>query len=110
VTDGDSASSPSTIPGDAFVGGGSFRRIVMNPPFSREQDAKHVLHAYENFLAKPGILVAIMSAGVRFRQTERAKAIRKLVDDGVGTMVDLPDKSFQDSGTLVRSVMVTLVK
>jgi len=82
----------------------------MNPPFSREQDVAHVLHAYEKFLAKRGILVAIMSAGVRFRQTARTKALRKLVEDGAGTMVDLPDKSFQESGTNVRSVMVTLVK
>jgi len=98
------------IEGQAFVGGGNFRRIVMNPPFSREQDAEHVLHAYDKFLAKRGILVAIMSAGMRFRQTAKAKAIRKLVEDGAGTMVDLPEKSFQESGTLVRSVLVTLVK
>lgn len=37
-----------------------FERIVMNPPFTKNQDIKHVLHALENWLAPGGKLVAIM--------------------------------------------------
>ncbi len=40
-------------------GGRLFHRIVMNPPFTKNQDIKHVRHALK-FLAPGGILVAIM--------------------------------------------------
>ena len=45
-----------------FKKGAEFRAIVMNPPFTKGQDIKHVLHAL-NLLAHNGVLVSIVSAG-----------------------------------------------
>lgn len=42
---------------EARWGLGEFDRILMNPPFARDQDLAHVRHAF-NFLATPGILIA----------------------------------------------------
>ncbi len=84
-----------------------YPRIVMNPPFSRGKDIDHVTHAL-GFLSKGGRLVAIMSAGVRFRQDKKARAFRELVDSMEGTVEPLPEKSFRASGTDVHTVLVTV--
>lgn len=38
-----------------------FDVIIMNPPFEKQQDIKHVMYCYENFLQDGGELVSIMS-------------------------------------------------
>lgn len=86
---------------------GSFDRVVMNPPFSRQRDIAHVLHALK-FLAPKGKLVSIMGAGVKFRQDKAAKAFRQKLADNGGTMTDLPEGSFKESGTGVHTVLVVI--
>jgi predicted RNA methylase len=83
-----------------------FDRIVMNPPFTRQQDIAHVSRAFE-LLSPEGHLVAIMSAGAKFRTTRVAEDFRALVGRH-GTMEDLPASSFRQSGTDVRAVLVAL--
>lgn len=84
-----------------------FDAVVMNPPFSQEQE--HVRHAFD-LLAEGGVLVSIMSAGVKFRGDNRTTAFRAFVEAHGGTIEDLPDGSFASSGTSVRTVLVTLRK
>lgn len=79
--------------------------IVMNPPFDRERDIDHVVHAMK-FLKADGWLLAIMSAGVEFRETRKAAAFRKLLDKRNGWMVDLPRGAFSDVGTHVNTVLI----
>jgi predicted RNA methylase len=81
--------------------------VLMNPPFSREQDIAHVRHAV-NFLRPGGRLVAIMSAGMRFRSTKAAQAFRVMLDEMGADVEDLPEGTFKESGTMVRTCMVTL--
>ncbi len=85
---------------------GLYDRVVMNPPFEKQQDIDHVMHAYS--LLKPdGRLVSVMSAGVKFRDNNKTKDFRDMVDAG-GYMEDLPDGAFRESGTMVRAVIVVL--
>jgi len=84
-----------------------FDRILMNPPFANGQDVVHVEHAL-SLLAPDGILIAIMSAGMTFRQDHRIKALRQRIFDLGGTIRPLPDDTFEESGTAVRSVLVSL--
>jgi predicted RNA methylase len=56
-----------------------YHRVVMNPPFSRQADIKHVQHALR-FLKPDGLLVAVMAAGVEFRQDRLANEFRALVE------------------------------
>lgn len=84
-----------------------FDVIAMNPPFSKGQDIRHVTRAFERFLAPAGLLVAIMSAGVTFRQTREAEAFRALVR-AHGEIHANPDGAFAESGTNVRTITVVL--
>lgn len=84
-----------------------YERIVMNPPFAKLADAKHVLHA-ERFLAPGGRLVAIMGAGVLFRQDALYVQVRDLVQARGGSITPLPEGAFKSSGTGVNTVLVVL--
>lgn len=79
--------------------------VIMNPPFEKQQDIKHIEHAMK-FL-KPGApLVAIMSNSVTFRQDKRSLAFRELIESNGGIIVNNPEAAFKSSGTLVNTVSV----
>lgn len=84
-----------------------FDRVVMNPPFARQADIDHVLHAAK-FLRPSGRLISVMSGGVEFRADRKATDFRSFVTEHAGSITRLPDTSFKDSGTLVRTVLVQL--
>ena len=84
-----------------------YDRVLMNPPFAGKADVAHVAHAAQ-FLRPGGLLVAVMSAGTAFRSDKRTGAFRQLVEDAGGTIEALPDEAFRESGTDVRTVLVTL--
>lgn len=86
---------------------GLFDRIVMNPPFDRQNDIAHVVHA-ARFLAPGGKLVAIMAASVEFRDDARSVAFREMVEKSRGEIRDLPLGSFESSGTMVSTCIVTM--
>lgn len=84
-----------------------YDRIVMNPPFGNMADVDHVRHAAQ-FLSPGGRLVAIMSPSFEFRSSSKAKDFRDLLLAAAGRVEDLPDGSFKQSGTNVRTVLVTV--
>ena len=84
-----------------------YDRVVMNPPFSRQADIRHVAHALP-FLAPGGLLVAIMASGVVFRQNMLTSEFRELVYARGGTITPLPERSFAKSGTDIHTVVVII--
>lgn len=86
---------------------GLYDLIVMNPPFDRERDIDHVSHAFK-FLKPGGSLHAIMSAGTEFRETRKSVAFRALVESAGGAWREMPAGSFQEAGTMVNTVVVTM--
>jgi len=78
---------------------GQFDSIVMNPPFQRGTDVRHILHALR-LLAPGGNLVAICAAGPKQR-----KALEQL-----GDWIDLPPGSFRTEGTSVETAIVHIRK
>jgi predicted RNA methylase len=84
-----------------------YDRVVMNPPFARQADIAHVEHAFK-VLRPGGLLVAVMSAGVTFRQTAAAVAFRVRVEALGGELIPLPEGAFRESGTGVRTVIAVL--
>ncbi len=84
-----------------------FDCVVMNPPFTRDQDIAHVRHAAQ-FLKPGGRLVAIMSGGVTLRTRGAAPAFREWVASLGGTIEKLPDNAFAESGTNVSTVLVVV--
>lgn len=79
-----------------------YDRVIMNPPFS--QEVRHVLHAHR-FLRANGLLVAVMSAGVF---SARRASFCEYVTRRGGSITALPDDAFAQSGTNVRTVIVTI--
>jgi len=84
-----------------------YDRVVMNPPFAKQDDIRHVMHALR-FLKPTGKLAAVMSAGVQFRDNKMTTDFRKLVAERGGSIEALPEGAFMDSGTGVRTVLVTI--
>ena len=82
-----------------------FDRVVMNPPFTGQQDIKHVQLAYE-CLAPGGLLVAVTSVGWRFREDRRSREFRDWLYGG-STTHEVEEGAFKESGTMVRTVIVT---
>ncbi len=78
--------------------------IVMNPPFSNQQDIDHVTHAFN--LARLRV-VAIASASVLFRTNRKTEEFRDLVNR-YGTIEPLPDGAFKEAGTMVRTCLVQM--
>ncbi len=83
-----------------------YDRVVMNPPFAKQADIKHVTHALK-FLKPGGRLVSIMSNGPRFRTDRRTVDFNALIQSLGGTVEPLPEASFKASGTLVSTILVT---
>jgi len=86
-----------------------YDRVVMNPPFTRLQDVRHVGHAY-NFLKPGGKLAAIMSPAWTYRTGQVAEAFRANVEAVRGKWKLLPPNSFAASGTGVTTGILVLNK
>lgn len=84
-----------------------FDGVLMNPPFGKQADAEHFLHA-RKFVRPGGLVVAIMPASVTFRETGRYRTIRDAVKQNGGTIEPLPSGAFKESGTMVNTCLVVL--
>lgn len=85
----------------------AYDRVVMNPPFAKQDDIKHVLHALK-FLKPGGRLVSVMSAGVLFRENRLTTEFRALVNARGGEIEELDEGAFKEAGTMVRTVLVSM--
>ncbi|MDY0282029.1 MAG: N-6 DNA methylase, partial [Salinivirgaceae bacterium] len=92
---------------------GEYDAIIMNPPFSNNQDIEHVRHAFD--LLKPGgKLVAIMGEGAFFRGGKTENAFREWIDEQGAEVEKLPEGTFTDRTLLtttgVNARLVVLTK
>lgn len=91
-----------TVTGDRI-----YDRVIMNPPFSNQQDMAHVRHA-ARFVIPGGRLVAIMSPSFMFRTTRVADDFRTWLVEQPHTTEALPDGAFKVSGTGVHTILLTV--
>jgi hypothetical protein len=86
--------------------------IVMNPPFSVEEDSlayiTHIEHAF-SMLKNGGKLLAIAPPGFKFRQDKRSVDFFLLVASH-GVIWDNPEGAFKESGTGVATVNIEMTK
>jgi hypothetical protein len=87
-----------TICGDFLEHTGAYDRIVMNPPFERNQDIEHTRHAYQ-CLKSDGRLVSIIGEGAFFRNDKTATAFREWIEELNAEVIDLPAGTFQGTIT-----------
>jgi predicted RNA methylase len=88
---------------------GLYDRVIMNPPFDRERDIDHVMHALK-FLKSDGFLIAIMSAHTEFAESKKAQAFRALISKMKGKFFDNPRNSFTSVGTNVNTITLQVWK
>lgn len=84
-------------------------RVVMNPPFELLQDCKHLIHAWRAHLKPGGRLVAIMSPAVQYHTQHLARWTLELIEE-FGTIHEIPEGAFKESGTMIRTIMVVMQK
>lgn len=97
-----------SVYGDDFLQYTSFvkyDRIVMNPPFTQQQDISHVEKALSH-LRDNGILVSVMSAGVMFRQNKKTLSFWERIKRYNFKIIELPQGAFKVSGTLVNAIIL----
>jgi predicted RNA methylase len=81
-----------------------FERIVMNPPFTRKSDAKHVQHAFTHWLQNGGLLTAIVADDGHDRPDLAAihSSYRVVLRNEAG--------AFKESGTMIATLVIQLTK
>ena len=88
---------------------GEFDRIVMNPPFSKQQDIDHICHAYS--LLKPGgVLVSILSPSPFYRTNKKSVDFREWLDTLGAEVVDIDAGAFKESGTMIATKIIKINK
>lgn len=78
-----------------------YERIVMNPPFTKNQDIAHVNHAL-NWLAPGGILVSLMMPN------QSRKGFQKLVAEYDPEIIEVERGAFKKSGTGIATIIVKI--
>ncbi len=81
--------------------------IVMNPPFNKGQAVAHVTKA---ILIAKRCVIAITDAGIMFRYDKATTAFRELVKSYGGTIEPLEAGEFKESGTMVKTVIIKVMK
>lgn len=81
--------------------------VLMNPPFSKNQDIEHVKHAYK-MLKTGGKLVAITSPHWTFANDKQSQEFREWIEDKMEYNIDLESGTFEM--TNVRSKIIVLEK
>lgn len=76
-----------------------YERVVMNPPFTRNQDVRHVRHALK-FLGTGGVLVAIMA------NNQARRPFEDLVSTLDHEIEEVPAGAFKESGTSVATLIL----
>lgn len=82
-------------------------KIIMNPPFSNQQDIDHVSHAID-ILQSGGRFVSVMSESTFFRRNKKTIDFHsKLYNECENVYVlELPEGAFKASGTMVKTRLV----
>lgn len=83
-----------------------YDKVIMNPPFEKNQDVTHVMKAYD-CLKAGGRIVAIMSPHCTFANDSKSTYFREWLSDK-GYYEKLPEGSFKESGTGVNTIMVVI--
>lgn len=83
----------------------TFDKIIANPPFSKSQDVKHILHMYE-LLNEWWRIVSVASSSIQWREWKLYDELRSLNPE----FIELPAWSFKESWTMVNSIIVLINK
>lgn len=86
-----------------------WQAIIANPPFSGNQDVKHVTRMYEA-LERGGCVTAVMSNHWTFAEEKICKDFRQLLESQDALIENVPSGAFSKSGTSISTTIVRLIK
>lgn len=86
-----------------------FDRIVMNPPFTNDQDIKHVLKAYD-LLVAGGVLVAVLGGGALQGTSKWRKIFADYVKNYGELIRTCEAAEFENNGSGARTIIVRLCR
>lgn len=98
------------IIGDDFTKstiGKKYTKIIANPPFSGNQDIRHVRMMYD-MLEHGGTLASITSARWEFAEEKTCRDFRKWLEDVGGAKYEIESGAFKESGTGVRTLAIVI--
>lgn len=81
--------------------------IVMNPPFNKGQAVKHITKAIQ---IATRCIVAIADFGITYRNDKATTEFRELVKSYGGTIEPIEEGAFKDSGTMIKTCIITVRK
>lgn len=86
-----------------------YKRIVANPPFSKNQDIDHIMKMYE-LLDEHGILVSISSSHWQMAKEKKCQEFRKFIEYTRAEVIELQSGDFKESGTLIKANIIIIRK
>ena len=86
-----------------------FTHVIMNPPFSRQQDIDHIVLASE-LLAPGGTLVSVASTSWQWRDNSKSQAFRDWLSTFNAEVEEISAGAFKESGTMIPTVIIKLIK
>ena len=93
----------------SYIAPHTYDRVVMNPPFERQQDIDHVRRAF-GMLLPGGRLVSVMSPSPFFTNNKKAIAFREWFNSLGVEKIDIPAGAFKESGTNIASCLIVIDK
>lgn len=88
---------------------GLYDKIIANPPFSKNQDIRHVRRMYEH-LNNGGTVAVIMSCHWKIASEKECADFRKWLKDVHAKICDIEEGSFKQSGTGIETTAVIIQK
>lgn len=98
------------IIGDDFTKstiGKKYTKIIANPPFSGNQDIRHVRMMYD-MLEPGGTLASITSAHWEFAEEKTCRDFRQWLEDVGGAKYEIESGAFKESGTGIRTLAIVI--
>lgn len=86
-----------------------FHKIIANPPFSNNQDIKHILHMWET-LAPGGTIITISSRHWEFSNNKQELTFKAFLKANNATVEQLPANTFKESGTAIETNLIVINK
>lgn len=86
-----------------------YDKIIANPPFSKNQDIRHVRRMYE-CLNPGGVLAAITGPHWEFGSESECKDFRQWLEDNRGKKFEIEEGTFKESGTGTKTIAIVINK
>jgi hypothetical protein len=88
---------------------GTYDRIIANPPFAKNQDIEHIVKMYDR-LSLGGRLVSIASTHWQFCDNKVERTFREFLETLNAEVEPVSEGAFKESGTMVKTVIITIDK